>query len=50
MTFTIRPLTPDLSPALEDLFGKLGACLQDGRRPRPIMRHDLKVAALSTDL
>jgi GNAT superfamily N-acetyltransferase len=26
MTFTIRPLTPDLWPALEDLFGKNGAC------------------------
>jgi GNAT superfamily N-acetyltransferase len=26
MTLTIRPLTPDLWPALEDLFGKLGAC------------------------
>src|SRR4029077_3441296 len=24
--FTILPLTPDLWPALEDLFGKLGAC------------------------
>src|SRR5215471_10781664 len=23
---TIRPLTPDLWPALEDLFGKAGAC------------------------
>jgi hypothetical protein len=23
---TIRPLTPELWPALEDLFGKLGAC------------------------
>jgi GNAT superfamily N-acetyltransferase len=23
---TVRPLTPDLWPALEDLFGKLGAC------------------------
>jgi GNAT superfamily N-acetyltransferase len=26
MTLTIRPLTPDLWPALEDLFGALGAC------------------------
>ncbi len=26
MTLTIRPLTPDLWPALKDLFGKLGAC------------------------
>jgi GNAT superfamily N-acetyltransferase len=26
MKLTIRPLTPDLWPALEDLFGKLGAC------------------------
>jgi GNAT superfamily N-acetyltransferase len=26
MKFTIRPLTPDLWPALEDLFGKHGAC------------------------
>jgi GNAT superfamily N-acetyltransferase len=26
MTLTIRPLTPDLWPALEDLFGKNGAC------------------------
>jgi GNAT superfamily N-acetyltransferase len=26
MTLTIRRLTPDLWPALEDLFGKLGAC------------------------
>jgi GNAT superfamily N-acetyltransferase len=26
MTLTIRPLTPDLWPALEDLFGTLGAC------------------------
>ena len=26
MELTIRPLTPDLWPALEDLFGKLGAC------------------------
>jgi GNAT superfamily N-acetyltransferase len=26
MMLTIRPLTPDLWPALEDLFGKLGAC------------------------
>jgi GNAT superfamily N-acetyltransferase len=26
MKFTIRPLTPDLWPALEDLFGKNGAC------------------------
>ena len=25
MTFTVRPLTPDLWPALEDLFGKGGA-------------------------
>jgi GNAT superfamily N-acetyltransferase len=24
--FTVRPLTPDLWPALEDLFGKNGAC------------------------
>jgi GNAT superfamily N-acetyltransferase len=24
--FTVRPLTPDLWPALEDLFGKRGAC------------------------
>jgi hypothetical protein len=26
MKFTIRPLTPDLWPALDDLFGKNGAC------------------------
>lgn len=26
MTLTIRPLTPDLWPALEDLFGDKGAC------------------------
>jgi hypothetical protein len=26
MTLTIRPLTPDLWPAFEDLFGKRGAC------------------------
>jgi len=26
MRLTIRPLTPDLWPALEDLFGKAGAC------------------------
>jgi GNAT superfamily N-acetyltransferase len=26
MKLTIRPLTPDLWPALEDLFGKIGAC------------------------
>jgi GNAT superfamily N-acetyltransferase len=26
MNLTIRPLTPDLWPALEDLFGKNGAC------------------------
>ena len=26
MNLTIRPLTPDLWPALEDLFGPLGAC------------------------
>jgi GNAT superfamily N-acetyltransferase len=26
MKLTIRPLTPDLWPALEDLFGKRGAC------------------------
>jgi GNAT superfamily N-acetyltransferase len=26
MTLTIRPLTPDRWPALEDLFGELGAC------------------------
>ena len=26
MTFVIRPVTPDLWPALEDLFGKHGAC------------------------
>ena len=26
MQLTIRPLTPDLWPALEDLFGKKGAC------------------------
>jgi GNAT superfamily N-acetyltransferase len=26
MKFTVRPLTPDLWPALEDLFGKNGAC------------------------
>ena len=26
MELTIRPLTPDLWPALEDLFGPLGAC------------------------
>jgi GNAT superfamily N-acetyltransferase len=26
MKLTIRPLTPDLWPALEDLFGKNGAC------------------------
>jgi GNAT superfamily N-acetyltransferase len=25
-TYTIRPLTPDLWPAIEDLFGPLGAC------------------------
>jgi hypothetical protein len=25
MRFTVRPLTPDLWPALEDLFGKNGA-------------------------
>jgi hypothetical protein len=26
MSLTIRPLTPDLWPALEDVFGKGGAC------------------------
>ena len=26
MKFTIRPVTPDLWPALEDLFGEKGAC------------------------
>jgi GNAT superfamily N-acetyltransferase len=26
MKLAIRPLTPDLWPALEDLFGKIGAC------------------------
>ena len=26
MNFTVRPLTPELWPALEDLFGKEGAC------------------------
>ena len=26
MKLTIRPLTPDLWPALEDLFGETGAC------------------------
>ena len=26
VTLTIRPLTPELWPALEDLFGPLGAC------------------------
>jgi GNAT superfamily N-acetyltransferase len=26
MSFVIRPVTPDLWPALEDLFGKNGAC------------------------
>src|SRR5258708_39873216 len=26
MRLAIRPLTPDLWPALEDLFGKKGAC------------------------
>ena len=26
MTFTTRPLTPDLWPVFEDLFGKQGAC------------------------
>src|SRR5262249_12950788 len=26
MKLTVRPLTPDLWPALEDLFGNLGAC------------------------
>jgi GNAT superfamily N-acetyltransferase len=26
MKVTVRPLTPDLWPALEDLFGPLGAC------------------------
>jgi hypothetical protein len=26
MQLTIRPLTPDLWPELEDLFGKNGAC------------------------
>jgi GNAT superfamily N-acetyltransferase len=26
MKLTVRPLTPDLWPALEDLFGKKGAC------------------------
>ena len=26
MKLTVRPLTPDLWPALEDLFGTLGAC------------------------
>jgi GNAT superfamily N-acetyltransferase len=26
MKLTVRPLTPDLWPALEDLFGKAGAC------------------------
>jgi hypothetical protein len=26
MRLTVRPLTPDLWPALEDLFGKNGAC------------------------
>ena len=26
MKLTVRPLTPDLWPAFEDLFGKSGAC------------------------
>lgn len=26
MTYTARPLTPDLSPQLEELFGAVGAC------------------------
>src|SRR5258708_18095488 len=26
MKLTVRPLTPDLWPALEELFGKSGAC------------------------
>jgi GNAT superfamily N-acetyltransferase len=26
LTFTVRPLTPELWPALEDLFGEHGAC------------------------
>ena len=26
MKLTVRPLTPDQWPALEDLFGKNGAC------------------------
>jgi hypothetical protein len=26
MKLTVRPLTPDLWPAFEDLFGKTGAC------------------------
>jgi GNAT superfamily N-acetyltransferase len=53
MTLTIRPLTPDLWPALEDLFGANGAC--NGcwcmygrigsayrRRPREANRADFK--------
>ena len=56
MKFTIHPLTPDLWPALEDLFGKRGACngcwcmywllgfktVTRRESTRPIMRHDLR--------
>lgn len=61
MQLTIRPLTPELWPALEDLFGKHGACngcwcmywrigaahLKQ-RRQKNNMGHDLKMIARST--
>jgi GNAT superfamily N-acetyltransferase len=52
MAFDVRPVTPDLWPALEDLFGKNGACngcwcmfwriSAYGRRPREENRLALK--------
>jgi predicted GNAT family acetyltransferase len=53
MTLTVRPLTPDLWPALEDLFGKSGAsngcwCMYwrlgaaYSRRPRDLNRADFQ--------
>jgi len=61
MQLTIRPLTPELWPALEDLLGKHGTCngcwcirwrvgAAYRKRPRQKhnMRHDLKTIARST--
>lgn len=51
MKWTIRPLTPDLWPALEELFGKNGACngcwcmyWRIGARYRKRLRNANKVA------